>query len=117
MAVASERKSTIAFTGDLEAQFNFYAADNAASPAQIDVVTLASGPNTITPPSSGTTPKALTILPPAGNTVLITLKGVTGDTGVPLHKTDPTSIGVDSTLTTLVLTAAAEIAGVRLVWS
>ena len=117
MAVAASRSITIQFTGDITAANTFSAASNAASPGDIDIVTLSSGANTITPPSGGSTPKAVTIIPPSGNTVLMTLKGVTGDTGVPLHKTDPTSIGLDTTLSTFVINAAAQITGVRLVWS
>jgi hypothetical protein len=45
------------------------------------------------------------------------LKGVTGDTGVVLHKTDPSTIALNSPTTTLCLTASAQIDGVRLVWS
>jgi hypothetical protein len=115
MAVTAQRSITIQFTGDIEAANNFAAANNAASPSKIDVVTLALGANTITPPS--VVPTALTIIPPLGNTSLITLKGVAGDTGVPLHLTDPTTIGLDATFTSLVLNAAAQITGVRLVWS
>jgi hypothetical protein len=48
---------------------------------------------------------------------LITLKGVTGDTGVPLHLTDYTMIAVDTSITSFCLTAAATITGVRLIWS
>jgi|SRR5688572_8488784 len=114
MAVAGNRSIAISFTGDVNAPSLIHsAAENAASPGEIESVVLASGNNTITPPVGF---KAVTILPPAGNTNLITLKGVNGDTGVPLHKTDPTSIGLDSTVVTFVLNAAAETT-VRLIWS
>ncbi len=115
MAVNGTRTIQLGFTGDVNApSLSYSAAANAASPGDIDVVTLAAGANTITPPVGF---KACTIIPPSGNTNLITLKGVTGDTGVPLHKTDPTSIGLDSTEDTFCLTAAAEIVGVRLIWT
>lgn len=119
MAITSTRNVQIGFSGDVaQLPQPFSALDNLVSPGQSDLVTLASGANTITPPSvTGTTATALTIIPPAGNATLITLKGVTGDTGVPLHKTDPTSIAADTTLSSIVLTAAATIAGVRLIWS
>jgi hypothetical protein len=116
MATAAARIISHTFSGDVSATLPFSAASNAASPGQIDLVTLASGANTITPPAGGSTPKAVTIIPPSGNTNTITLKGVTGDTGVVLHITDPTSIGLNSPTATFVLTASASIAGVRLVW-
>jgi hypothetical protein len=65
---------------------------------------LNSGANTITVPTGAT---AVVIQPPSGNTILVTFKGVTGDTGVPLHKTQPTVIALDSTATSFVLTAAS----------
>lgn len=117
MAATSTRSIQVVFSSDVVGSNTFSAASNVVSPAAIEVKTLASGANTITPPAGGTTPKACTIVPPSGNTVAITLKGVTGDTGIALHKTDPTSIALDSPTATFVLTAGAELAGVRLVWS
>jgi len=115
MPTASKRSISLGFTGDVNApNMNYSAADNATSPGEIDTLTLAAGANTITVPAGF---KGVTILPPSGNTNLITLKGVTGDTGVPLHLTDPSSIGLDSTEATFVLTAAAEIVGLKLIWT
>lgn len=117
MSVTSVRTTNVTFTGDQESSNNYAAASNASSPGQSDIITLASGANTITPPSGGTTPVAVTIIPPTGNTETITLKGVTGDTGVVLHKTDPTTIALNSPTDTFVLTASGTITGVRMVWS
>ena len=117
MAVTAARSIEIRFSGDVSAVNTFSAASNAASPGQVDIVTLASGANTITPPAGGSTPKSVTIIPPSGNTIDITLKGVTGDTGVVLHNTDPTSIALDSPTATFVLTAASACTGVRLIWT
>lgn len=115
MAITSQRRVINRFDGDsLEAESYFSAANNTASPAEIDSITLQSGANTITPPTGAV---ACTIIFPSGNTTLVTLKGVTGDTGIVLHPTDPTSIGINSAASTFVLTAAAELAGVRLIWS
>mgnify|MGYP001594935536 CR=1 FL=1 len=116
MATTSNRKTTVTFTVDFVSTQEFSAAANTASPGQEQIVTLASGANTITPPTGGSTVVGCMIIPPAANATLITLKGVTGDTGVPIHKTDHTVVGLDSTLTTFVLTAAAQIIGVRLIW-
>jgi hypothetical protein len=117
MAVESERRITIELTGDIEAAEVYRAADNTDSPGAVEIKTLASGANTITVPSGGTTPTGVTIIPPAGNASSITLKGVSGDTGIRLHNTDPTSLGLHSSVASFVLTAGAEIEGVRLIWT
>lgn len=118
MSVTSTRNSTIVFTGDVVGTELVSAATNAASPGSVTIQTLASGANTITVPvTSGVTVTACTILPPTGNATAITLKGVTGDTGVRLHNTDPSSFGIDSSVTTFCLTAGGSITGVRLYWS
>jgi len=117
MAVAGLRTINITYTGDITAVFTAVSASNVASPGKVDIVTLVIGANTITPPAGGSTPKAITIIPPAANTATITLKGITGDTGVVLHPTDPTTIALNSPTGTFVLTASAQIVGVRLIWS
>lgn len=118
MAVLSQRSIQIYFSGDITVEVIKSAADNVASPAMDVLQTLAIGANTITAPVvSGVVVKGLTIIPPSGNTSLMTLKGVTGDTGVKLHNTDPTSLSLDSTFVSLVINAAAQIVGVRFVWS
>jgi hypothetical protein len=117
MAVTAQRTITIQLTGDVQAANTLSAANNTASPGQIEVRTLATGNTTITPPTGGTTPKSVTIVPPAGNVILITLKGVAGDTGIGLHKTDPTSIALDSPTNTFVLTVASDVVGARLHWT
>lgn len=117
MASASARSITLTSTGDYVFNQSFSAAANSSSPSQSDLVTLASGANTITPPAGGSSPKAVTIIPPAGNVVTITLKGVTGDTGVLLHPTDPTTIALGSTSATFVLTTSAILTGLRLIWT
>ena|SRR5437867_2742999 len=117
MSVTSSRSTTIVLQGDVTGTEIVSAATNAASPGAIEIKTLSSGANTITVPTGGTTPTAVTIFPPTGNTSLIILKGISGDTGVGLHKTDPTTIAIDSTVVTFVLNAAASITGVRFYWS
>lgn len=118
MSTTSNRNIQIEFSGDVSYNLIQSALANAVSPAEAIIQTLASGANTITAPVvSGIVVTSLTIIPPAGNATLITLKGVTGDTGVPLHYTDPTTIALDTTFVSLVLTAAAGIVGVRLIWS
>jgi len=120
MAAASTRNIVITFTGDIQYNQTFSAGSNATAPGDIDVVTLAVGNNTITVPNIAALAvgKGCTIVPPAGNVNTITLKGVGGDTGISLHKTDPTSITFDSPPpANFVLTAGAQIDGVRLIWT
>lgn len=117
MAVAATRLVRVVYTGDIMGTEDFNAAANAASPGSVELRTLASGANTITLPTGGSTVKAVTIIPPTGNVVTLTLKGVTGDTGVPLHLTDPTSIALASGTVNFVLTTNAILTGLRLVWS
>jgi hypothetical protein len=118
MSITSTRTVTVNFSGDNTLNAINSALSNAVSPGMSVLQSLALGANTITAPVvSGIVVTALTIIPPPGNTHLITLKGVTGDTGVPLHLTDPTSLSLDTTFTSLCLNAAAAIIGVRLIWS
>lgn len=61
-----------------------------APASAVDVSTTVSyavGFTAITPPAAAT---AALIIPPSANTNAITLKGVTGDTGIPISKTQPT---------------------------
>lgn len=117
MATTSTQVVTLGFTGDIEATLQFEAAANGASPGQTDLVTLSSGANTITKPAGGSTVVSCTIIPPTGNTNQITLKGISGDTGILLHLTNPSVISLAAGVSTFVLNAAASITGVRLVWS
>lgn len=117
MSVISNRNIDHSFTGDETASWTNSAAENISSPGMIQVMTLASGNNTITVPTGGTVPTAVTILKPSGNTTALTFKGVAGDTGVRLHDTDPDSISLHSSAATFVLNAGASLSGVRLVWA
>lgn len=117
MSITSTRTTTIVYTGSVTGTETIAAATNAASPGQIQIVTLASGANTITVPTGGSTPTAVTIQPPVGNVQTITLKGITGDTGVGLHLTDPFTVSLAAATSTFVLTAGAQIIGVILYWT
>jgi len=113
MSVTSNRLVKVVFTGDVEYNQSFNAAANTTSPGQINLVSLGTTGNTITAPTGA---KGVTILPPAGNTTKITLKGVTGDTGVDLHPTDPTVLGLNST-TGIFLAVTTAVSDVRMIWS
>jgi len=117
MAVAASLSITLVYSGDVTGTETISAAANSASPGAVTVQSLASGFNSITvPTSTGVTVKGVVIVPPSGNTTNITIKGVTGDTGIQLHDSDPAYISIDSTVTTIGLTAAAIIQGVRFFW-
>ena len=113
MSVTSNRNITLSMTGDVEYTQEFDAAVNSLGSGQNQLVNLSSGANTITVPSNAT---AVTIIPPSANVATLTLKGVSGDTGVSLNLTDPTSIGLNA-VSTFVLTAGSSITGVRLIYS
>lgn len=118
MAVQATRSTVITFIGDVDGTETIDAAVNAASPGAITIQALASGYNDIAVPVSvGITPVSVTILPPTGNTTSITLKGVTGDTGIRLHNTDPTTVSLDPSVTAIGLTAGAAIQAVRFYWT
>lgn len=118
MAVASRRSIQVEFSGDVTAEIIKSAAENIVSPGMEVIQTLAAGNNTITVPVVvGIVVTGLTIYPPAANTSIMTLKGVNGDTGFPIHLTDPISISLHSTFTSLVINVVTEIVGLRLVWS
>lgn len=117
MAVTASRTVEITFSGSVVGTNTLSAADNDASPGDVDIITLSAGANTITVPTGGTTVVACTIVPPTGNTQSITLKGISGDTGIRIHDTDPTSLAIDSSVTSFILTAGAQVTGVRLFWS
>jgi len=117
MAVNATRVVTIAYSGDIQGTDTLSAAANAVSPGSVTVHTLTVGDNTITVPTGGSTVKGATIVPPAGNAQAITLKGVGGDTGIPLSKLDPTSIGFETAPANFILNAGGTINLLRILWT
>ena len=117
MAVNSTRATSISFTGDVTASQTVNAAANTNASGANELKTLASGDNTITVPTGGSAPTSVTVIPPSGNTNLMKIKGAGGDTGVSIHKTDPTSLALDSTVVSFIINAAAQIIGVRFIWT
>lgn len=114
MAVTSNNTISLSLTGDVEFQQDFDLATNPAAPGVNNLYNLLSGNNTITVPSGSV---SVLIVPPSGNLLVITYKGINGDTGVPLHKTNPSLIGLDTTVTTFILNASNAITGLRLIFS
>lgn len=112
MSITASATLQLTFSGDQSFQFIQSALDNVLSIGQTDLIDLASGNNTLTAPVvTGLVVTRLTIIPPSGNTVLLTL------TGVPIHITDFTSIGLDPTFVSIILNAASAVVGVRVIWS
>jgi hypothetical protein len=66
-------------------------------------LTTVNGNNTINVPGGAI---GFILIPPAGNTTAIVLKGVSGDTGVTLHPTDPSKISLAASQATFVLNVA-----------
>lgn len=116
MAATATRVTTITYSGDVVGTQTLSAASNTSSPAEVRAVDLSSGFNEIAIPS-GFTPVSVTIVPPSGNTTSITLKGVTGDTGIRIHDTDPTTIALHSTVTSIGLTTGSAISNCRFYWT
>jgi hypothetical protein len=118
MAVTSTRGTIISFAGDVNYSQQFNAGINAASPGYNQLIALINGANTIAVPAIvSVVPTAVVIIPPVGNTTSLVLKGITGDTGVRLHNTDPTTIALDPSVSSFVLTAGGSpITGLRLIW-
>ncbi len=119
MAVQSTRIITITQVGDGMNNSSVHpAAPNGASPGDIDIFSLALGANTITLPTGGSTPTGATIIPPTGNTQALILKGVAGDTGITIGKTDPCSISFENPPpASFVINAAGAVNGLRVVWT
>ena len=68
----------------------------ATANGQVTEVVLASGANTITVPATPATSGCIIVLP-STNTAVVTLKGVSGDTGIAIGKTTTTVLNWDST--------------------
>jgi hypothetical protein len=84
----------------------FSLAMNAGNNLQMTNITLASGANTITVPTWAV---GMLIIPTVTNVTGLTLKGVTGDTGIPLSPSNPTGpiTFTAGAFATFVLTAAS----------
>lgn len=118
MSVTSSRTVQIQFNGDYTADLIYSALDNPTSIASINWIDLAVGNNAVTAPIiTGFNVTGLTIIPPAGNTVVLELKGITTDSGLPLHVTDPTSLALDTSFLGLVLFVTVAVVGVKLIWT
>ena len=83
--------------------FSFAYGPIVGAVAEILDVALTTGNNTITVPTGATW---MLIAPPSGNTVQITLKGASGDTGFGLDLTRATLLPLGAGTTSVILNAA-----------
>lgn len=93
---------------------------NPFSPAVVQAISLISGANTINATNCPAiaTAAGVMILPPPANGTTLTLKGVTGDTGLPIAFTGaPTVISfANPPPTSFVLTASSTLTNLLLAW-
>jgi hypothetical protein len=109
MSVTAVRTIGITYSGDETTAGTGTTSSSTNSDAPGEgayLVNLASGFNTITIPT-GHTVYGVDIYPPSGNSTALTLKGITGDTGIPLHVTKATSIAFVTGATTFGLTTGS----------
>lgn len=118
MSITAVVRNYITFTGDEESEIVINSGALADSPCMNELKTLTTGNNTITLPLvTDFTVHGVVILPPTGNTIQPTVKGVNGDTGFAISESKASVIQFGTTLPlTFVLNVSAGIAGIRLVW-
>lgn len=118
MAVTSKRTLTVEYYEDLIASFSFETVKNLDSPGSIGIYALTTGANTITLPADGVV-KGCIVVPPEDNAETITLKGVSGDTGIAMNPSEPFSLSFDTDTppTSFVLTVGGDITGLRILWT
>lgn len=96
-----------------------YLLTNNNSPADVQYLSLISGANTINATNCPALPQSggVWLVPPSGNSVTITLKGVTGDTGIALSLIAPTFLPFAvSPPSSFVITTNNAITGFLFVW-
>lgn len=113
MAVTGTLYLTGTLAGEPEGQSTISLSWSITAGVSDALVGLSSGANTVTVPT-GTT--LVIIVPPTSNTETITIKGVSGDSGVQISKTAP-SIFAWQTGSTFVLTAGGAIAGLKVLFA
>ena len=117
MAVSVQTTIVMKRTGDQNNQdTKVTSANAAASGAVSDLSFTAATFAAVTFPAGGSTITGCIIVPPAGYAGTITLKGVTGDTGVILHPTDPTYISLGASAA-FGLLCSVTCTGLRIFWT
>lgn len=87
---------------------------NTNSGEAITTLTTSGGNDTITVP--GTNYVGCVIRPPSGNQATLTLKGASGDTGIPLHQINPTVISIIPGTASFVLSCGTSGIVVDIMW-
>lgn len=105
---------TVLFQGAFVANLLLEGGRFTGSPAVIAIISLVQGANTLTVPTGAT---GITIQKPAGNSTVLTLKGVAGDTGIALHPTEPDHVSLAVGVSSIILDVADAVEDVRVVWS
>lgn len=118
MSITAEVLNSIKFTGDQESELIYDTGELTDSPCYQQIVTLASGNNSISVPDvDDFTVHGLAIVPPSLNEVEPVLKGVNGDTGLTLSATEVSIVQFGATPpASIVLNVSEEVAGFRLIW-
>lgn len=114
MAVTSDVYVSVKMTGDLELDQTFPMVQNVAAPGDVDQLSLGSGFNAITVPA---TAKGAIIIPAITGVVALTLKGVTGDTGIALSKNSPNLISFDTSPPVTIGITTGSATTLRIVWT
>ncbi len=117
MATTSNVTVIVTYSVDTIATETYSASTNAASPGSIKLVTLASGDNTITLPTGGSTVTGCLVIPPSGNTNALSFKKTGADSGSPLHLTNPLFLTFAAGYVSFVLNSTGTTTGVRLIWA
>jgi hypothetical protein len=115
MSKTSTVTLTVSVTGDgLSESYALPAVVNAAAPGGgPSNLALATGFNSIAvPPGS----LGFILIPPVGSVITKTLKGITGDTGIPLHVTNPTWVSLPPATATIGITAGGAGETVAIHW-
>lgn len=115
MSIQSQFNVQLIFTEDLLYSQQYSSLTSTTSPAQVITTTLVSGTTAIVIPAGA---QGFGIIPPVANTTaFLTLKGVTGDTGVPLGTSNPSVFGIKTTTATteIAIVASTTLADVKLV--
>jgi hypothetical protein len=119
MAVASQVLLSISKTGDtmVAETVSNYPINNADAPINVTTQLFAAATFAAVsiPALQGSAAiQGVLIEPPSSNTGTITLKGVTGDTGIDLHKTKPSFVSLNSTTNIGLLCASATT--IKFIW-
>lgn len=112
MAVTSNRKIIIEFSGDVQYTQDFDAPTNPQSPGQNQILSLDAGDNEVIPPPGVS---AFTFIPPVGNLVEFALKGDPADVGFSIAFDSITSIALPSGAAFFI--AASDSVDVRIIFN